>query len=87
MDDMIELVAPGGTDEANHGTERYRVDNSGRVRVPREAAFYLIKHAGFRTAPPASAGAGLPPPPDPVPAPTPEPEPKAPQRLVPRSTK
>jgi hypothetical protein len=50
MDDLIELIAPGGCDEANHGTERYRVDNNGRIRVPREAALHLIR-AGFRPAP------------------------------------
>jgi hypothetical protein len=51
-EDLLELIAPGGCDEANHGTERYRVDNDGRVRVPREAAFYLIRYGGFRPAPP-----------------------------------
>ncbi len=51
-DDLIELIAPGGCDEANHGTERYRVDNNGRVRVPREAAHYLIRYGGFHPAPP-----------------------------------
>jgi hypothetical protein len=83
-DDLIELVAPSGTDEANHGTERYRVDNSGRVRVPREAAFYLIRYGGFVPAPapdPAPQGAFS----------LPEPPPPAPQadatRRVPRSTK
>jgi hypothetical protein len=45
-EDLIELIAPGGCDEANHGTRRYRVDNDGRVRVPREAAQYLVR-AGF----------------------------------------
>jgi hypothetical protein len=50
-EDLIELIAPGGCDEANHGSERYRVDNSGRVRVPRDAAFYLIKFGGFRPLP------------------------------------
>jgi hypothetical protein len=49
-EDLIELVAPGGCDEANHGTERYRVDNNGRIRVPREAAFWLIRSGGFRVA-------------------------------------
>ena len=51
VEELIELIAPGGCDEANHGTERYRVDNNGRVRVPREAAFYLIRYGGFRPAP------------------------------------
>jgi hypothetical protein len=51
---LIDLIAPGGCDEANHGTVRYRVDNDGHVRVPREAAFWLIRNAGFRPAPPAS---------------------------------
>ena len=91
MEDMIELVAPGGTDEANHGTERYRVDNPGRVRVPREAAFHLIR-AGFVPVP-------ADPPPDPAPSdppqapqgafltPDPPPPPPEPARRVPRSTK
>jgi hypothetical protein len=50
-EDLIELVAPGGCDECNHGTVRYRVDNSGRVRVSHEAAFWLISKAGFTPAP------------------------------------
>jgi hypothetical protein len=74
MDDLIELVAPGGCDEANHGTARYRVDNDGRVRVPREAAFWLIRKAGFAVAPskteiettaPREDGDGAEPAPDP----------------------
>jgi hypothetical protein len=56
VNDLIELVAPGGCDEANHGTERYRVDNNGRIRVPREAAFHLIR-AGFLPVPPPAASA------------------------------
>jgi hypothetical protein len=64
MKDLIELVAPGGCDEVNHGAERYRVDNNGRVRVPREAAFWMIRSAGFRVYSPdepiiASADPGL----------------------------
>jgi hypothetical protein len=51
-DDLIELIAPGGCDEANHGTVRYRVDNDGRIRVPREAAYWLIHRAGFRVVDP-----------------------------------
>jgi hypothetical protein len=54
--DLIELAAPGGCDEANHGTERYRVDNNGRIRVPREAAFHLIR-AGFVPVPTPAAPA------------------------------
>jgi hypothetical protein len=50
-DDLIELIAPGGCDEANHGTLRYRVDNSGRIRVPREAAHWFIRYGGFKPAP------------------------------------
>ena len=57
MEDLIELIAPGGCDEANHGTARYRVDNDGRIRVPREAAYWLIRNGGFR---PASAMPDLP---------------------------
>lgn len=49
--DFVTLVAPPGTDEANHGTERYRVGNDGRVAVPREAARHLIHNAGFTLAP------------------------------------
>jgi hypothetical protein len=75
MDDFIELIAPGGTDEASHGTERYRVDNSGRIRVPREAAYHLIRNAGFRP---------VPAPPD---LPMFSPPPAAAPRTVPRSTK
>jgi hypothetical protein len=49
-DDLIELVAPAGCDEANHGRMRYRVDNDGRIRVSREAADWLIRRGGFRPA-------------------------------------
>jgi hypothetical protein len=82
-DDLLELVAPGGVDEANHGTERYRVDNDGHVRVPREAAHYLIRFAGFRPAPEQPEAAS-----GPFPQPqqsAPPREPRAPQRAVPRS--
>ncbi|MBF6560542.1 MAG: hypothetical protein IVW56_09645 [Candidatus Binataceae bacterium] len=51
MPDFVTLVAPPGTDEANHGTERYRVGNDRTVRVPREAARHLIHNAGFKLAP------------------------------------
>jgi hypothetical protein len=51
VDDLIELIAPGGCDEANHGTMKYRVDNDGHVRVPREAAQWFIRYGGFRPAP------------------------------------
>jgi hypothetical protein len=73
-DDLIELIAPYGTDEANHGTERYRVDNNGRIRVPREAAFHLIR-AGFKPLSSSAPEARVPePPPDPAPAAAPHPE-------------
>jgi len=86
--DLIELIAPGGCDEANHGTERYRVDNNGRIRVPREAAFHLIR-AGFvpvATPPPPPR----PPDPDPAQAPSgaflmPEAVPAEPPPAPPRS--
>jgi hypothetical protein len=68
-DDLIELIAAAGTDEVNHGMQRFRVDNTGRVRVPREAAHYLIRYAGFRP---------VPPPPDPPPPPADEPPAPAP---------
>ena len=47
MGRMIKLHAPPGTDEANFGTERYRVDNDGTVYVPEEAAADLIASGGF----------------------------------------
>jgi hypothetical protein len=49
-EDFLELIAPAGCDEANHDRVRYRVDNDGRIRVPREAAQHFIR-AGFRVAP------------------------------------
>jgi hypothetical protein len=55
--DLIELVAPAGCDEASHGTTRYRVGDDGRVCVPREAAYHLIRCAGFRPAPPIETAA------------------------------
>jgi hypothetical protein len=67
-EDLIELIAPGGTDEASHGTERWRVDNSGRIRVPREAAYHLIRNAGFRPAPSPPPDPPAPPPQEPAPA-------------------
>jgi hypothetical protein len=69
-DDLIELIAPGGCDEANHGGARYRVDNDGRIRVPRDAAFWFIKHGGFRPVPARPAA--------------PEPEPPQPQTTAPQ---
>jgi hypothetical protein len=46
-EDLVALIAPPGTDEANHGTRRWRVDNNGRVKVPREAAAHLLNTGGF----------------------------------------
>jgi hypothetical protein len=69
QDDLLELVAPGGCDEANHGVERYRVDNNGRVRVPREAAYWLIRNGGFKPVPaPAPVQAQAPQRDEPAPA-------------------
>jgi hypothetical protein len=54
--DLLDLVAPGGCDEANHGGVRYRVDNDGHVHVPRDAAFWLIHRGGFKPAPDPDPG-------------------------------
>jgi hypothetical protein len=50
LSDLIALRAVFGQDEANHGTVRYRVDGDGLVRVPREAASFLISNGGFAVA-------------------------------------
>jgi polyhydroxyalkanoate synthesis regulator phasin len=47
LPDLVTLLAPTGTDLANHGTNVYRVDNEGLVRVPREAVGPLIHNGGF----------------------------------------
>jgi hypothetical protein len=44
---LIPLCAVFGQDEASHGTERYRVDNDGLVRVPVEAVAFLTSKGGF----------------------------------------
>lgn len=44
---LILLRAAFGQDEANHGTERYPVDNDGLVKVPLEAAGPLVTTGGF----------------------------------------
>jgi hypothetical protein len=52
----LHLRAPHGTDEANYGGQRYRVDNDHVVDVPPEAAPGLLVRGGFvveRTAPSA----------------------------------
>jgi hypothetical protein len=41
------LRAPAGADEANYGTERFRVDNDGTVTVPEEAVESLTHTGGF----------------------------------------
>lgn len=41
------LKAQPGTDEANYGGSRFRVDNDGFVEVPDEAAPSLIDRGGF----------------------------------------
>jgi hypothetical protein len=43
----VKLTAPLGTDEANFGTERLRVDNDGTVDVPEEAVDSLVHMGGF----------------------------------------
>jgi hypothetical protein len=50
MPELIALRGVFGQDEANHGTMRYRVDSDGLVRVPVEAAFFLINNGGFAVA-------------------------------------
>ena len=45
--ELVALRAAFGQDEANHGTQRYRVDNDGLVRVPRDAVGFLIGNGGF----------------------------------------
>jgi hypothetical protein len=42
-----KLRAPVGTDEANYGENRYRVDNDGIVEVPDAAAQPLMDVGGF----------------------------------------
>jgi hypothetical protein len=44
---LIALRAEFGQDEANHGTERYRVGDDRVVLVPRMVAIYLVNNAGF----------------------------------------
>jgi hypothetical protein len=44
---LIALRAEFGQDEANHGTERYRVGDDRVVLVPRTVAIYLVNNAGF----------------------------------------
>ena len=43
----LHLKAPPGTDEANFGQTRYRVNNDGTVEVPAEAAPALLDKGGF----------------------------------------
>lgn len=45
--DVVLLRATFGQDEANHGTDRYAVDNEGLVRVPLEAVGPLVTVGGF----------------------------------------
>ena len=44
---MTKLKAPAGADEANFGTERFRVDNDGDVDVPEAAVEDLVHTGGF----------------------------------------
>jgi hypothetical protein len=44
---MHQLKAPPGTDEANFGEERFRVDNDGMINVPEEAVAGLVAQGGF----------------------------------------
>lgn len=48
MSDKIRLKASAGTDEANQGTRRFRVDpNTQEVEVDADAAPALIERGGF----------------------------------------
>jgi hypothetical protein len=47
MPDLVTLIAPIGTDEANHGITSYRVDNDRHVSVLPEAVGPLIRTGGF----------------------------------------
>jgi hypothetical protein len=46
-EELITLISTAGGDEVTHGTRRFRVDNDGTVRVPREAVDQLLKNGGF----------------------------------------
>jgi len=46
-DDLIQLRAVFGQDEANHGTMRYLVGPDGLVQVPRHAVGPLVTLGGF----------------------------------------
>jgi hypothetical protein len=48
---MVRLVAPPGTDEANFGTTRYRVGDDRTIVVPARVAADLVHGAGFAMAP------------------------------------
>jgi hypothetical protein len=43
----VRLHAPPGTDEANFGTTKYRVNNDGTIDVPEAAAEALLDRGGF----------------------------------------
>ena len=45
--DLVLLRAAFGQDEANHGTDRYSVDDEGWVRVPLKAVGPLVSVGGF----------------------------------------
>lgn len=52
--DMIRLRAPAGTDEANVGTQRFRVHDDGTITVPHDVAVILESGAaGFVDSDPA----------------------------------
>ena len=55
---MVRLLAPEGTDEANFGEERFRVDNDGYALVPTEAVDALIATGGFTHPEPDDEEAG-----------------------------
>jgi hypothetical protein len=46
-EELVKLKAPDGTDEANFGEQRFRVDNDGTILVPKDAAEYFLGVGGF----------------------------------------
>jgi hypothetical protein len=48
---MVVLIAPRGTDEANYGTTRYKIHDDGTITVPMSVAVDLMHGAGFAMAP------------------------------------
>ncbi|WP_298106495.1 hypothetical protein [Bradyrhizobium sp.] len=52
MPKYLRLIAPSGCDEANEGTNRYRVDLDGTVVMPFDVAQHFLHNvSGFVLAP------------------------------------